>query len=50
MLLLITPSNSEGWVRRELMALTDTKERLQMLQRGLQQRLGDSGAASCCIM
>eukprot|EP00775_Hariotina_reticulata_P012534 gene12534-12667_t len=50
MLLLITPSNSEGWIRRELMALTDTKERLQMLQRSLQQRMRDSGSASCSIM
>jgi hypothetical protein len=50
LLVLLVPSNSEGWVRRELMAMTDTGERLALLQQKLRERTEGAGITACTIM
>jgi hypothetical protein len=46
----MVPSNAEGWVRRELMALADTSERLTLLQQKLRERTEGAGITACTIM
>lgn len=50
LLLLVAPSNTESWLRRELMAVDSTQQRLKMLQDKLGGRLEGAGIAACTIM
>lgn len=52
LLLLLLPSNTEHWMRRELLAETSTVARLQKLQQqlGALARAEVVGGQSCAIM
>jgi hypothetical protein len=52
LLLLLVPSNTEGWLRRELMEQTSTAARLRSLQERLTALAASEGVggAGCVIM